>query len=596
MLGPVLRQEMLLGGRRNRLHVLRWVYASWLVVVLITYFLVFVNEEFTLATARRFAGHSADRHASAPEVVGARFASFFVWQQALFVFLAVPVFAGGAVIDEKREGTLQYLLLSELESRHIVLGKLLGRVGQVLLWLLAGLPLFAFLAGFGGVEPVTMLFLGLGLLMPVFGVAALSLLASVWCKETRDAVVAVYVALGLGWVAQHLLGGPLSHLNPLWVLEPAWGAAGSLDVREAGRRLVTSSLVWAAVGLACFLAAVASLSAAYRREMEGLRPERARWYSVEREPIDDDPVGWREQHVEGLALNATLRRVPQWLGIALVTLGTTAASLAILYFSLAPGAGVTDVLQALLQLNVRKVTTLMPAAADGFLLLGILAMLMASQVVGARCAGAISQERERRTWEAVLLTPLTARQIIRGKLWGILLASVWYLLAYAAPAVSLAAFAGPLALAYTLSWLAATLLAMYFMGAVGLWCSARASTSWRGLMQMEFIGYLGGLAVYGVCVLPSAIVALLLILIVFFVDLALGTNLAGLSFSSHFHRMFAFGSAVSLVVAFWLLAHHFFLYRAQRWIADRERTRHVFDEPVYRRSRTAPLAGAEKGW
>jgi len=35
MLGPVLRQELLLGGRRQRLYVFRWVYAGWLVVLLI---------------------------------------------------------------------------------------------------------------------------------------------------------------------------------------------------------------------------------------------------------------------------------------------------------------------------------------------------------------------------------------------------------------------------------------------------------------------------------------------------------------------------------------------------------------------------------
>jgi hypothetical protein len=379
------------------------------------------------------------------------------------------------------------------------------------------------------------------------------------------------------------------------VLEPAWGAAGSLDLPEATRRLVGASVVWAAIGLAGVGVATLSLGPVYRREMERLRPERAQWYSLDREPIDDHPVRWREQHVEGLALNARLRRVPRWFGVACVALATTLASLAILYHSLAPGAGVADLLQALLQLNVRKVAALMPGASDGFLLLGIVAMLVASQVVGARCAGAIAQERERRTWEAVLLTPMTARQIVRDKLWGIVLASAWYLLAYAAPAVSLSAFAGPVALAYTLTWLAATVLAMYFTGAVGLWCSVRASSAWHGLLQAEFIGYLGGLAVYAVCAPPIVIFVYVLALFLFFLDLALGTKFAGLCLSNHFVRMLAFSSAVCLVVAFWLMAR-FFLHRAQRWIADRERTRHSFDEPIFRRSRGASFGDGERGW
>ena len=65
--------------------------------------------------------------------------------------------------------------------------------------------------------------------------------------------------------------------------------------------------------------------------------------------------------------------------------------------------------------------------------------------------GAISSERERQTWEALLLTPLSAGQIIRGKLWGVMAASYWYLLAYAAPAVTLSVLGGPVAVFWTAS-------------------------------------------------------------------------------------------------------------------------------------------------
>src|SRR5262245_66316966 len=64
-------------------------------------------------------------------------------------------------------------------------------------------------------------------------------------------------------------------------------------------------------------------------------------------------------------------------------------------------------------------------------------MLLASLLVGIRCSGAVSGEREKQTWEALLLTPLTSRQLIRGKLWGIMGASLIYVLAYAVPALLL---------------------------------------------------------------------------------------------------------------------------------------------------------------
>jgi hypothetical protein len=331
------------------------------------------------------------------------------------------------------------------------------------------------------------------------------------------------------------------------------------------------------------------LAAVYRREIENIRQERLRWYSIEREPIDDEPIRWREQHVEGLALNPTFRRIPHWVAILAVALVTTLSSLLILNAALIPGAGVVDVMQALLQLNVRKVMTLIPDASAGFLLQGIVVMLLASLVVGVRCAGALTQERERQTWEAVLLTPLSARQIVRGKLWGIIRASSWYLLAYAAPAATFSALAGPLALGYTLAWLAATVLAMYFIGAAGLWCSVRATSSWRSLLQTMGIGYAGGLAVFILCTPGILAVLGVLIFALWCVDWVLNTNFAWLCIRniSYTYRVFFLASATSLVVIFWLLARQF-IRGAQRWIADRERTRHQFDEPIYRRSRIEP--------
>src|SRR5689334_4083314 len=129
MVGPVLHQEMLLGSRRSRLHVFRWVYAAWLVTQVLYFYFAFLGEE----SARRLAyvqtqGDLPRNPVSAPEVVGSRFAETFVSQQMILLTLAVPAFVAGAITDEKRRGTLQYLLVSDLESRHILLGKLLGRV------------------------------------------------------------------------------------------------------------------------------------------------------------------------------------------------------------------------------------------------------------------------------------------------------------------------------------------------------------------------------------------------------------------------------------------------------------------------------------
>jgi ABC-type transport system involved in multi-copper enzyme maturation permease subunit len=593
MVGPVLHLEMLLGGRRNRLHVLRWIYAGWLVTMVIYFFLQFQSEEYQKQMLRwQPGGQYVVNKASAPEVVGARFSESFVRQQMLLVLLLTPAFVAGAITDEKRRGTLQYLMTTDVESRHIVLGKLLGRAGQVGLVLLGGLPLFALLAGFGGVEPATLGILGLALVMPLLGVAAAALLASVWCRQTRDAVLALYLVVVVVGLAVYLIGGPFRLLDPVYVLAPAWGPRGSLDLAEAGRRLVPSVLVWGGIALGCGILAAWRLRPIYIRELESIRPQRDAWYSAVRAAVQDDPIRWRERHVEGLAPNPTLRSVPQWLAISAVASLTTLSSLLILYFSLARGTTFDALATALVQLNLPKLGTLLPDASVGFLIQGLVAILVASLIVGIRCSGSVTGEREKQTWEAVLLTPISARQLIRGKLWGVMGASYWYLLAYAAPAVTLSVLGGPLALTWTILWLGVTVLAMYFVGAAGVYCSVTSRSSWRSLLNTLAIGYVGGGALYAVTSPIIGVLALILILFLAMIDALIKTNMAALCFRhlGTFLRVFFVASCVALVVIF-ILMSRLFIARSWRYIADRERTRHWHEEPFYRRPRRDPPVG-----
>jgi ABC-type transport system involved in multi-copper enzyme maturation permease subunit len=305
--------------------------------------------------------------------------------------------------------------------------------------------------------------------------------------------------------------------------------------------------------------------------------------------VPDDPIRWRERHVEGLAPTPGLRRIPQWLAVTLIAVLTTLSSVAILWLSLPPGVTAGDVLTALAYFQPGKLARIMPRAGDGFLVQGVVVMLLASLVVGIRCSGAVTGERERQTWEALLLTPLSAKQLIRGKLWGIMGASYVYLLAYAAPAIVLAVLGGILPLLWVLLWLAVTVLAMYYIGAAGLWASVRSKNSWRALLATMLAGYVGGLAIY-LCTTPIlAVFAFLVGLILAGIDRELGTQLSTAAGSVSFDsRAFTVMTCLGLALVFWLMSR-LFLYRAQRWVADRERTRHWYEEPIFRRSRRRPV-------
>jgi ABC-type Na+ efflux pump permease subunit len=304
--------------------------------------------------------------------------------------------------------------------------------------------------------------------------------------------------------------------------------------------------------------------------------------------VDDEPVRWRECHVEGLAPVPALRRVCRRVGLVLVAGLTTASSLVILLASLPPGKTPADVARALVSLRPAAVRAVMPDATLGFLVQSLAALLLASLVVGVRCSGAVTGERERQTWEALLLTPLSARQLIRGKLWGVMGAALWYLGAYAVPAVALSALGGLLALFWTVLWLAVTVLAMYYVGAAGLWCSVRSRNSWRSLLGTLAAGYLWGTCLYLLTTPLWGLVGLVLAGFLRLIDRTYGTRTVALLPTSWaaWEVPFLVASSAALGVIFWLMSRAF-LTQALRRVADRERTRHWHEEPVYRRSRAA---------
>src|SRR5262249_44963195 len=157
----------------------------------------------------------------------------------------------GAITDEKSRGTLEHLLTADLTSWEILVGKLCGRIAQVLVLVMAGMPLVALLAGYAGLGPLLVLAIFLVTLPPVFSLGAASLLASVWVRQTRDAVVSVYL-LGAAGAGLLLAVGRLDSLIPLAVLEPAWGSG---ELGELVRRFLLFTLAWGSCGSVCLLLA-----------------------------------------------------------------------------------------------------------------------------------------------------------------------------------------------------------------------------------------------------------------------------------------------------------------------------------------------------
>jgi hypothetical protein len=124
-----------------------------------------------------------------------------------------------------------------------------------------------------------------------------------------------------------------------------------------------------------------------------------------------------------------------------------------------------------------------PWQGEHALTVGLGVLVLAGLLVAVHCAGSVSAERERQTWEPLLLTPLEPRSLLRGKLWGTLDVAWPYLATYLAAALGPVLLTGMWATFWlVLTWLA-TWVVMYFTGATGLECSVRAGNSWRALVR-----------------------------------------------------------------------------------------------------------------
>ena len=401
MLGPVFNAEMLRAGRRWWWQLLRRIYAGWLCLQLV-YVYDSTHAEFTYGMPPQ----APVSRLKAAANFGQQFRDLVIGQQFMLIVLVTPAFVAGTITDEKTRGTLQGLLTAYITPADIVLGKLAARVAQVGILALTPLPLLAFVGQYAGVTPEFLLALLAITLLLLFGLGGASMLASVWVRQTRGAVLATYFGLfagyfliRYGWVT----GAWTDYFGLIRVLDPL---VNREDPAEAFRRLMQATMAWGGLGVITTSLAVWRLRPAYLRQMEA-RPRRARFQRLTARTIPArDVVAWKERRVG--------RRVPVWLGVPLTCLATAAV--------------VGYVVQGM------TIPAWRGGAAYVLMQVGVYSFLLATLMVGVRCSGSITGERETRhlgwlddlaidgprnrprqaPWRAERDLAVSARRLVRG--------------------------------------------------------------------------------------------------------------------------------------------------------------------------------------
>ncbi len=185
--GPILRRELTIRPRRRQFYVARSMYVLILILLMCTAWLVVTGTQYI-----RDVGDSAR--------FGMAWFQIAAPLQAIVAFFAAGVIAAGSVSQEKDRRTLDLLLMTELTNRELVLGKLLGSLVTFLSMLVAGVPVFMLSALLGSIsERQIVLSFGVAVLAVLLG-GAVGTVTAFWREKTFQALAVTIMALVL-WLA-----------------------------------------------------------------------------------------------------------------------------------------------------------------------------------------------------------------------------------------------------------------------------------------------------------------------------------------------------------------------------------------------------------
>jgi ABC-type transport system involved in multi-copper enzyme maturation permease subunit len=560
MIEAVVRVEWLLRARRDQFRPLFSCYFACVVLDCCVLYYGVLGDIFLPPSPRR----SGELVALAVE---------FLWiQQWLLPLLLAPPFVGSAFAAEKANRVLPLLLITSLAGGEIILGKFIARAAPLVLLGLAHLPFWGLFAGLIGFDAGPACILAAASLLPILAASAVSLVLSVWCRKSADAVVGAYAVFGafiLGsWAVNEAVMslGPgcawlaalqkvLRPFCPNYLLEPLWEDRS--DVLEVGLRGLIALAAWGSVvvsclGLACWTLKGATIDQPVRRTRLPFRQP----------PVDDKPIAWKERYRECRLPLALFRNVPTWLALLTVFLGTACL---VLWMFCPNGSAYAELVACVWAGDWHtlgsRLGAAMPSARPALALVLTIGMLvLAALTVGVRCATAVSGERENHTWELLLLSPLSTQEIVRDKVHGILHSTLPYVAVYALAALPLAWLAGSVELLIVLMGVLLATPALWVAGATGINQSARCNNSWQSILATVRLIIGGTFLTAIVSNFGLGFLALIL----------LGLPILTDGFLRPLLFYLVFGLFWTLV---WWQAGREYLTSAEKWIDDFERTR-----------------------
>ena len=412
--GPLFTREALTTPRQWRHFLLRSGYVAAFAVLLYT-------------AGQATFGFQKVRNVGDIARFGSYVFSLAAFLQLSLVIAAALLFSANTVAQEKDRRTLILLLMTDLRSRELVLGKLLGSLLPVVTLIAVSLPVLCFIRLLGGVTLSQVLWLEALCIAAALAAGSWGTLVAYWRDKTFQtlAVTVLGAVLFLGVV--ELIGGLLGIDSGLgrWiaVLNP-YRALGELLHPLARHPDVARPTISAWEPVTALLLLTLGLTGVTTWKVRIWNPSRFVYEQV-REAAEAEQQT-RQRH-RAIWSNPVI-----WREICTLAYGRKMLVIKSAYF----------VVAALLAMWVWQA----PVGADlvlgmtsrsgaAFAMLTVVGLLL----VTAQAVTALTSERDGQTLELLLVTDVTAREFVFGKLGGIfyntkevLLVPILFLVAYAA--------------------------------------------------------------------------------------------------------------------------------------------------------------------
>lgn len=416
-IGPLFSRELVTAPRRLQHFVFRVAYPLGLYVLMCTAWLVMVGTQ------------NVSSQGDVARFGALLFQVLALLQLGLFTFLAAQAAASG-VAQEKDKRTMLLLLMTKLSNHELVLGKMFASLLDVLVMLFAGFPVFMILMLFGGVTFEQVLKVEAVSLMAVLAAGSLGSTVALAREKTFQslAVTALVLVLWIGgWEAVALLGKNASLLGiPLttWAVgaspiraialaaDPFPAVSRGIDgltlyfILSAAITLLLSVLgivrlrVWNP-GREIFAVAKEEEAPAKLDSAEAARQThmdaRVRKVDQNSRQVWDNPVLWREMCTWAYGRKVLVIRV------------------AYLVLFLMAAAGVYVQSQAGFAAETQSRQSILPPAVQPLAPF----FLVSWVIVNALAVTSITNERDGGQLDLLLVTDLTPKEFIFGKMFGV---------------------------------------------------------------------------------------------------------------------------------------------------------------------------------